>query len=383
MQLTEDIQKLFKIVRTKIGGNIRQVELDDNTLCDLLEYTVNQYDMIVQSWIIEANWLSMLGKSAASLLNNSQDLSYAFTFQALDFSKDWSQWFSRDVGLQQRGSKWELKKDFFEIEKGKQVYLVPAGREIVKVLWVTPSTTKVGMMGTPMMMGGLSYGMGVYGDMVTGMQTGFLVGSLYDSMLASVDIKNKNSMMRGDLTYKVTALETGEHLIHLMSVPGSPNQLRGGVADDMWGWNRWHGCQCWYTYYDVGTNQDNIDECRRLNKSDIILTPDQVPMEGSSYEFMNPQAKATIQQLLLAEALTTIGMIRGYASGAISIPEATMTLDYNLMLNQGKELKDTTLNDLKERLQRMLPWTMMRNYADLSNSLMDILKNKPLGIYVV
>ena len=383
MQLTEETQKLFKLVRTKIGGGIRPVELDDNALCDLLQYTVDQYDQLVQGWIIEANWLSMLGKSSASLLQNPKDLAYAFTFQSLDFSKDWSQWFSRDVGLQQRGNKWELKKDFFVVEKGKQCYLVPAGREIVKVMWVTPSTTKVGMMGTPMMMGGFGYGMGVYGDMIMGQPGGFLVGGLYDAMLTSVDMKNKNSMLRGDLVYKVTALESGEHIIHLLSVPGSPNQLKGGVADDMWGWNEYAGCTVWYTYYDTGTNQDDINACRLENKSDVILTPDQVPLEGSNFAFMNTQAKATIQQLLIAEAMITIANIRGYASGKISIPEAEMTLDYNHFFNQGKELKDTTLNNLKERLEKMLPWNVMKNYSDMTDSLIGVLKNKPLGMYVI
>lgn len=383
MQLTEEIQKLFRIVRTKIGGNVRQVELDDNTLMDLLDYVIQQYDMVVQSWIIEANWLNMLGKSTASLLQSPQELSFAMTFGSLDFSKDYSQWFSKDVGLQQRGSKYELKKDFFKIEKGKQCYLVPAGREINKVLWVTPSTTKVGMMGSPLQIGGFGYGVGVYGDMFMGTPGGFLVGGIYDAALTAVDIKNKNKFMRGDLTYKVTALETGEHLIHLMSVPGSPNQLRGGVADDSMGWNHYTGCEVWYTYYDVGTNQDDIDDCRRQNSDSVILTPDQVPMNASSYELMNPQGKATIAQLLLAEAMQTIGFIRGYSSGQISIPEATMTLDYNMLLNQGKELHDTTLNDLKERLQRMLPANIMKNYADMSDSLMNILKNKPLGMYII
>lgn len=381
MQISKDIEKLFKLVRTSIGGGIRQVELDNEALCDLLDLCVSQYDMIVQNWSIQNNWLNMLGKSAASLLNNPRDLSYAMTFGALDMSKDYSQWFSRDVGLQQRGTKYELKKDFFTIEKGKQCYLVPAGREIVKVLWVTPSTTKVGLMGTPLQMGGYGYGIGVYGDMLYGAPGGFMVGGMYDAMLTAVDIKTKNQMLRSDMVYKVTALETGEHIIHLLSVPGSPNQLRGGVDDAMW--DKYTGCEVWYYYYDVGTNQEDIDACRKENKEDIILTPDQVPMEGSSYEFMNAPAKATIQQLLIAEAMMTIGRIRGYASGKISIPQAEMQLDYNMLISQGQEIKNNTLNDLKERLQKMLPWEMMKNYADMTDSLQKILTQKPLGLYVI
>lgn len=381
MNCSEELLKLFKMVRISIGGGVRQVELDNDALETLLELVIGQYDMQVQNWAIQNNWLNMLGKSAASLLNTPQDLSYAMTFGALDMSKDYSQWFSRDVGLQQRGSKYELKKDFFRIEKGKQCYLVPAGREIVKVLWVTPSTSKVGIMGTPLQLGGLGYGMSVYGDMMYGFPGGFLVGGLYDSMLTAVDLKTKNSMLRGDLVYKVTALETGEHIIHLLSVPGSHNQLRGGVDDSMW--NHYSGCECWYTYYDVGTNQDDIDNCRRENKNDIVITPDQIPMEASSYEFMNAPAKATIQQLLIAEAMMTIGRIRGYASGVIKIHDAEMTLEYQALFSQGEKIKSDTLTDLKDRLQKMLPWELMKNYADMTESLNKVLQHKPLGMFVI
>lgn len=383
MQISEELKKLFKIVRVKIGGGIRQVELGDDELCTLLDLVVSEYDTVVQGWAIQNNWLNMLGKSTASLLNNPKDLSYAMTFGMLDMSKDYSQWFSRDVGLQQRGTKYELKKDYITIEKGKQCYLVPAGREIVKVLWLNASTTKVGLMGTPMTVGGLGYGMGVYGDMVMGQPAGWLIGGLYDAMLTAADLKTKNKMLRGDLTYEVTALETGEHIIHLLSVPGSHNQLRGSVDDQMWGWDRYAGCQCWYTFYETSLDKNDIDACRKENRNDIVISPDQVPMEGSSYEFMNPMGKATIQQLLIAEAMITIGMVRGYASGVVKIPEAELTLDYQLLVNQGKELKDSVLNDLKERLQKMLPWELMKNYADMSESLNKVLQYKPLGMYVI
>lgn len=49
-------------------------------------------------------------------------------------------------------------------------------------------------------------GFGQYGNMGNGMGiTGFYVGSAYDSALMAADLKYKNSLLRGDLAYKVTA----------------------------------------------------------------------------------------------------------------------------------------------------------------------------------
>lgn len=154
MQITDEIKTLFAHVRTKLGSPIRIVQLEDDQLCSLLEQCVGDYASYVLNWVIESNWLNMM--SNKTLMSNPAELAYALTTRTLDWSRDFSYWFSREVGLQQRGN-WELKKDFFQIEKGKQVYVIPAGREINRVLYVTPSTTKAALYGN---IGGLDTGIG-------------------------------------------------------------------------------------------------------------------------------------------------------------------------------------------------------------------------------
>jgi hypothetical protein len=167
-----------------------------------------------------------------------------------------------------------------------------------------------------------------------------------------------------------------------MSVPGSPNMVGGIAADDTWGWNRYASCYCWYTYYDVSGSNDAADLCMMENKDDVIITPDQVPLDKMKYELMNNPTQQIIRRLLVAEAKILLGNIRGYASGVVKIPEAEMTLDYAIFLDQGKSEKETVLNELKERLDRMLPWNLMKNQGDLNEQLIRVLKNKPLGLYV-
>ena len=59
MQITEEIQQLFDLVRVKLGAPIRTVELTDDQLCILLESVVGDYAEKVQNWIIEYNWLNL------------------------------------------------------------------------------------------------------------------------------------------------------------------------------------------------------------------------------------------------------------------------------------------------------------------------------------
>lgn len=379
MQITNELKDLFHIVRVKLGYPIRQIQLDDNQLCALLEVAVGDYAEKVQNWIIQYNWLGLMGNN--SLLTNPQELAYAMTTRNLDFSRDFSYWFSKEVGLQQRGS-WELKKDFIRVERGKQCYIIPAGREINKVLYVTPSTTKAALYGNLGTLDtGIAGGFGQYGNMGNGMGiTGFYVGSAYDTALMAADLKYKNSLLRGDLAYKVTAGPDGTHILHLLSTPGSKNMIGGVAADDSWGWNKFVNCIVWYTYYDTsGASEEEINACRLENKDDLLLTPDQVPLNKMSFELMNEPTQQTIRQLLVAEAMITLGIIRGTNSGVVKIPEAELQLDYNMLLDMGKTEKERVFTDLKERLEAMLPWNMMKNYDEMTDSLMNILNKKPLG----
>ena len=383
MNITPEIQKLFKTVRTKLGAPIRTIQLDDNQLCDLLDVAIGDYSEKVQNWVIKSQWMNLMGNK--TLLSNPSEVAYALTVRTMDWSRDFSYWFSREVGLQQRGS-YELNKDFFKIEKGKQVYVVPAGREINKVLYITPSTTKAALYGNLGTLDtGIGGGFGQYGNMGNGMGiTGFYVGSAYDTALMAADLKYKNSLLRGDLAYKVTAGPDGTHLIHLLSTPGSPNMVGGLAADDTWGWNKYSSCYCWYTYYDIGDGgKEAEDECRLQNRDDVLITPDQVPLSEMRYEFLNNPAQQTVRQLLVAEAMITLGLIRGTYSGSVKIPEAEMQMDYNIFLELGKQEKQNALEELNKRLDEMLPWNILEKQSNLTDNLIKVLQQKPLGGFYI
>lgn len=372
MVIDEEKKKLFKQVRTRLGGGSRRIELTDDDLCDLLEQCVGDYAEKVQNWIIENQWATLYGKD----LSNT-DLAFAMSVRTLDYVKDYSYWFSKEVGLQQRGP-WELKKDFFEIEKGKQVYIVPAGREINKVLYTTPPVTQTAVYAN---YANLGYGIGFGGDFAqlggTAMN-GFYSLPAYDTVLLAADLSFKNKLLRGDLTYKVTAGPDGTKLIHLMSTPGSKLSFGfGGPSAGLYGLV---GCHVWYTYYDVSGS--DVDECRKLNP-DVLISPDQVPLEDMDYNYLNGPTKTIVRQLLVAMAAQTLAMIRGKFSGKISIPLAEANMDYQMLLNLANQERQETMQKLEERLTRMSPYEVMKKQAELVESMMQAKKGVPLGIMAI
>jgi transglutaminase/protease-like cytokinesis protein 3 len=114
---------------------------------------------------------------------------------------------------------------------------------------------------------------------------------------------------------------------------------------------------------------------------DVILTPDQVPLNKIDYAFLNEPTKAIIRQLLTAKSKKTLGVIRGTFSGKVSIPQAELTMDYQMLLSQGEQEWEKIMEKIDQRLERMSPSNVLKTNAELAQSLNDINKFVPLGIY--
>ena len=378
-KITEEIQSLFRKFRSSVGAPLMEVELTDAELCDLLDIAVEDYAERVQNWVIENQWATLYGKQFSNEMS-SLDYAFALSMRTLDLSKDYSYWFSKEAGLQQRGP-WELKKDFVTIEAGKQNYLIPAGREINSVMWCNPSTSQAALYAN---YGGLDTlgfagGYGQAGGGSYGPTGGFYIAQSMDIAYMATDLAYKNRLLRGDLTYKVTAGPNGTHILHLYSTPGS--KLTFGSTFTANGALSLVGCEVWYTYYDV-SNADDADKCRRDNP-EVIITPDQVPLEKMDYAFFNAPTKTIVRKLFFAKAKEALGNVRGKFSGKINIMEAEANLDYMMLINQGQTEYKDTMEELTKRLERMSPYEIMKKNAELTQNMVDILKQKPMGIFTV
>ena len=377
MELTQEILDLFELARHTFGAPVRQVELDNDILCSALERAMLTYNQYVLNFIVEANWSNFYGKK---LMSNSQ-LAFAFSTRTLDLSRDYSDYFSHLVGLQQHGTKWELKKDYFQIVPGQQTYTIPAGRSINRVLRFTNSTADAALLATyyggAYGFGGL--GMAQFGGAAAGSFAGtpglyglwspYYAAPIADVALSQIDMTEKNKYMGCDLTYSVTALATGEHLVHLYSVPG-------GIFDRMGGFGRFVGeCFCWYTYYDTAPGEE--DDCASANP-DVYLSPDQVKLDMKHYWALNDAAKSVVFHLFIANAAETLAFIRGKFSGNISMLNNPLQMDYNMLLDYSRREKEAATTELKERLQRLSPYEVAKRDAELVKNLMEIRKGTPL-----
>lgn len=372
MKITEEIKTLFDDVRRILGEPLRKVEVTDEQMCSLLKFAIEDYGERVQNEIISNNWAGFYGKSTA----NPADLRMALMARSLDITKEYSYWFSKQVGLQQEGP-WELKKDFITIEEGRQVYVIPSGRTVNKVMYVNPPMTDLAMFAN-YMGGGVGFMPGL-GQVGAGYGWGGAMGGFYTTQVSDVafmaaDLNFKSRLFRGDLTYKVTAGPDGTHLLHLISTPGS--RLSFGFSGLINGMIGLIGCEVWYTYYD--TSQGGEDDCMILHADDVILSPDQIPMSSFEYAYLNEPAKVIVRQLFVAKVKEALANVRGKFSGKVSIPQAELVMDYAMLHQQAKDEYNSAMEALMKRLERMRPANYMEEQAKLMENNVKIQQYTPL-----
>jgi hypothetical protein len=375
---TADKDKLFRQFRHSVGAPIRQIELTDDQLCTLLEIAIEDYAQYVQEWLIEHQWQSLLGHNISTT-----DMAFALSVRTLDYVQQSTYAYSKQVGLQANGP-WELKKDYVELEAGRQVYQIPAGREINEVLWITPPPTSQALLAN---YGAIDYGFGggfaqTGGGTGTGgpgfARMGYYIAPAFDILLTAADMNLKNRIIRSELVYKITAGPNGTKLLHLLSTPGSRfsfGQGIGGVGSSI----NMTGCQVWYFYYD--TTPENADQCLADNP-DIIKMPNQVPLSKLEYSDFNEPTKTLVRQLFIAEAKRALGRTRGKFGGIVGPPEAERTMDYETLISEGNDERKAVLERLDGRLLRLSTTSQLERSAKEAQDLNTALKHQPMGFWV-
>lgn len=369
-------EKLFRQIKHRLGAPIRKIELEDEMLSTLLEISVEDYSAYINEWLIESQWTSLYGKDLTIT-----DLTKALTVREMSYEDSFTYAYSKIVGLQARGP-WELKHDYVTIERGKQAYEIPAGREINEVLWITPPTIDNALFGAYGVGGDLGFG-GGFGQLpfgngggAFGFGAGFFLGSSYDILSRDADYDLKQRIISSDLIYKITAGANGTKILHLIPPPGSRIIFGGsaGIAGNSFDVT---GSRVWYHYYDVA-DEDERRRCLNDNK-DIIKLPSDVPVDVVDYDELNTPSKQWVRDYFTAMCKETLGRVRGKFGGSLGVTDADVTMDFDSLLNEAKEDKEKLWLRLSERLERLRPDKMLERKAMEAENLNKSLQYRPLG----
>jgi len=365
--------ELYRKVRHLLGAPLRSVELDDEQMDTLLEFSIDDYSEQIQNWLTESQWTSLY-----NLNLDTQSLSKAFVTKSLDYETRYTYAYSKIVGLQ-AGGDWVLKKDYIELVAKQQIYEIPANREINEILWFSPAELNNAMF-DPWSFGALGAGggLGGGGGLAQMGNTGgsFLMMPAFDMLLRMQEINIQRRIITGELTYKITALPDGKKALHLMNTPGgkfdfgNSTMMRGKV---------------WYHYYDAGP--EDRDKCLKDNP-DIIKLPSDVPFDKMNWVDLNQPAQVWVRRWFVASCKETLSKVRGKYSGNLKTPDSELTMDYQSLATEGKDEKTKLIEELigaEGKLTRLKPDKVMEREALLAENLNKQLKFRamPRGIYVI
>jgi hypothetical protein len=296
----------------------------------------------------------------------------------MDFEQQFSYSYSKIVGLQTVGP-WVLKKDYFILERNKQTYEIPAGREVNELLWFSNQPwTAFGLGGLGGFgFGGIGLGANEAGYAQMGYQGSYFMMSGFDYLIRMQEANILSRILGGSLTYRITGLPDGKKLIHLYNTPGG-----------RFNWNTYsdyEGRAVWYWYYDV--EPDSRADCLK-NNPDIIKLPTDVPIEELSWEDLNVPGQQWVRRWFTAYCKETLARVRGKYSGNLKTPDSEITMDYQSLLTEAKDEKTKLLEELIGEngwLARLRPEKVMEREALIAENLNKQMKFRamPRQIYVI
>lgn len=357
-----DKEKLYTQVLHLLGAPVRGVELLEEQMDSFFELSLSEYEQYVSDWLIESQWSALAGLDV-----DTQSLTRAFTTRSLDYETQYTYAYSKIVGLQ-AGGPWELKKDSFELVKGQQMYVIPAGREINELLWFTRATLTDSIV-DPFLggfggLGGVAFG-GVGGFAQVGASGSYFLLPAFDLLLRMGDRNLKNRLIGGDLTYRITAGPNGTKIVHLLNVPGGRFDF-GSIQKNT---------RVWYWYYE--TTDANRDECLEQNK-DIIKLPSDVDTESLSWTSLNKPSQNWVRKFFIAYCKEGLARIWGKFSGDLKVPDQDIKLDYTSLMTEAKDEKLKLIEELSQRLERLRPDKILERKANEAENLNKSLKFRPI-----
>ena len=365
---TVEINNLFLKIKHELGYPMRPFEITDDMMISYLEMVVEDYSSLVNSWLIQQQWVALDGMN-----KENGDFLSAYTNKSNHYMESFTYAYSKQVGLGTNAPAahgWELKRDYIICSAHTQHYLIPAGRELNEVLWETPPEIDGGLV-DPFAMNAWSPGM--LGWAYLGRPASY-VQPTFSTLLAAQDRRMKQRVLQSTLTYRVTGLATGEKILHLYPVPGDRHEIAG-----QWG-THYSGRKVWYWYYD--TTNDTRDKCLEEN-NDIIKLPSDPPTKILSWDNMNDVARQQIRNLLIAKVKMVLGTVRGFFSGNLSVTEKEMVMDYRHLLDEGQKLKDDTEKMVLDQLTYLSQENMTKVRAQIAQNVNDERRFQPIQFPII
>ena len=94
-------------------------------------------------------------------------------------------------------------------------------------------------------------------------------------------------------------------------------------------------------------------------------------------------AKRQIRDMLISKVKMVIGSVRGFYSGELGVAEKSLTMDYRHLLDEGEALRERTITEIKEQLDKLRQVNLTEERANIADNVNRHLEKQPIRFPII
>jgi hypothetical protein len=374
---TTEKNQIFRRVRRKIGAPVMGVELLDEQ---------------IEECICEAVLRNRLGEMLG--LPSEIDFTLKYVSNSLYFERSYATDIGEQIGLGANGTT-EVKTTSINLTAGTQDYTVPAEREVLDILWFTPSF--INLFGLdPFANSNIAFS--EFGASFAGHSL-YSVMPVFDTIMTAQAAELRNRVRGSEYHYILRPGPDGTKTLKLFPVPRSSGAVAGGNSNMGIGGGAGTPGTVFYTYRDRVGYYGNSDfsgytanpgftgttdsEGNIEAGNGLVSGPGDAQLNYISWSQLNSVAQTWIKKYAQALAKELLGIgIRGKFNGQLPIPGAELTLNKDDLISTGREDQQRLMDKLEKDLEELSYDRIMEKRAAVQEAVNKTLTFVPMKIWV-
>lgn len=358
---SSEVTAATEYMSSMLGAPVISVELAPKNYAVAFNTAIEEYSQYITQWAIKSNIANALG------LPSSTDFTQRWVSSLYEFGKQYARAYSEQMNV---GGTVPIRKDYITLQDGKQIYYLPDDIVVNDVMWQEPPAINRYLIDPNNNPAWVNYEFG-WGYM--GYSYKFIVPVSFSIQLANAT-EMRMRTLRGDFQYAVrpAAEDSGR------TAPDVTGRTRNAVHIYPVPTDSMHGARVWY-FYKLA---DDLNKYSGQTAGSLVNNPGTIHMDEIPYSAFNSAGQRWVRNYSLAVAKEILGRIRSKFS-ELPIPDATITMDGEALVAEGREEKEQLKEYLSTELEAMNPYKLLEDTANAAENLNKQLGYTPGGIYIL
>lgn len=382
MTVTEKNQ-IFRRIRRKIGAPVMGVELVDEQLEECICEAIEEYSGYINDWVLRNRLGEMLG------LPSEIDFTLKYVSNSLYFENSFATQVGEQIGLGANGTR-EVKTGSISLTAGTQDYSIPAGREVLDILWYTPAF--INLFGLDPF-GNNNIAFSEFGASFAGHSL-YHVMPVFDTIMTAQAAELRNRVRGSEYHYLIRPGADGEKTLKLFPVPRNGG-VSGGNNNVGIGGGAGTPGTVFYTYRDRSGFYGNSNfsgntanpgwtaTTETEQGNGLVSGPGDAELNYINWNQLNSVAHTWVKKYAQALAKELLGIgIRGKFNGQLPIPGAELTLNKEDLISTGREDQQRLLDKLEKDLEELSYERIMEKRVAMQESVNRTLSYVPMKIFI-